>query len=66
VFHNRQVRVKVQRQGQVTPYGGLSVAQEQAMRLEIDQDIHRSLHLLKHHMPYTESNHVLTLASSLL
>ena len=60
VFRNRQVRVKVQERGQITPYGGLSVAHEQAMRLEIDRDINRSLRLLKLHMPFLESDHILT------
>lgn len=60
VFRNRQVRLKTQQRGKVTPYGGLALAHDQAMRLGIDRDINRSIHLLKLHMPYTESDHVLT------
>ena len=60
VFHNRQVHLKTQQRGQVTPYGGLSLAHNQAMRLGIDQDINRSIDLLKLHLPYCESDHVLT------
>jgi len=60
VFHNRQVRLKTQRRGQVTPYGGLSLAHDLAMRLGIDRDINRSIRLLKLHLPYSESDHILT------
>jgi hypothetical protein len=60
VFGNRQVRLKTQRRGQITPYGGLSLAHDLAMRLGIDRDINRSIHLLKLHMPYSESDHILT------
>ena len=60
VFANRQVRLRVQQRGQVTPYGGLSLAHDLAMRLELDRDLNRSLPLLKWHLPYHESDHVLT------
>ncbi|MBN1341106.1 MAG: transposase [Phycisphaerae bacterium] len=60
VFRNRQVRLKTQQRGKVTPYGGLTLAHDQAMRLGIDRDINRSIHLLKLHMPYRESDHILT------
>jgi hypothetical protein len=59
VFRNRQVRLRVQERGQITPYGGLSLAHDLAMRLELDRDINRSIPLLKLHMPYLESDHIL-------
>jgi len=60
VFHNRQVRVKVQQRGEITPYGGVSLAHDLAMRLELDRDINRSIRLLKINVPYCESDHILT------
>ena len=60
VFSNRQMRVKVQQRDKITPYGGLSLAHDLAMRLQIDRDINRSISLLKLNLPYFESDHLLT------
>jgi hypothetical protein len=54
------LRLKTQERGEVTPYGGLTLAHELAMRLGIDRDLNASLELLKLHLPYFESDHVLT------
>ena len=60
VFANRQVRVRVQQRGKITPYGGVSLAHDLAMRLQLDRDINRSIRLLKINVPYCESDHILT------
>ena len=60
VFANRQVRVKIAQRGKITPYGGLSLAHDLAMRLDIDRDLNRSIPLLKVNLPYFESDHILT------
>lgn len=60
VIRNRQVRVAIQERGEVTPYGGLALAHDLAMRLGIDRDINASMHLLKIKLPYFESDHLLT------
>jgi len=60
VFSNRQVRVKVQQRGKITPYGGVFLAHHLAMRLELDRDINRAIRLLKINVPYLESDHILT------
>lgn len=65
VFRQRQVRLQVEQRGQVTPYGGLALAHDLAMRLELDKDLNRALPLLKIKMPYFESDHVLTHAYNL-
>jgi hypothetical protein len=65
VFRNRQVRVREQQRGTVTPYGGVSLVHDLAMRLGIDRDLNRALSLLKMHMPYFESDHILTHAYNL-
>ena len=60
VFRNRQVRVKVEQRGKITPYGGLALAHDLAIRLGLDRDINWSIPLLKINLPYFESDHVLT------
>lgn len=60
VIRNRQVRVAIQERGEVTPYGGLALAHDLAMRLGIDRDINASMYLLKLKLPYFESDHLLT------
>lgn len=60
VFCNRQVRFQVEQRGKITPYGGVSLAHDLAMRLRLDRDINRSIPLLKIKVPYFESDHVLT------
>jgi hypothetical protein len=60
VFRNRQVRLHVQQRGEITPYGGLSLAHDLAMRLGIDRDINDSMEVLRLHLPYFDSDHLLT------
>jgi len=60
VFTNRRVRVQVQQRGKITPYGGVSLVHDLAMRLQLDRDINRSIRLLKINVPYFESDHILT------
>ena len=60
VIRNRQVRVQIQERGEITPYGGLSLAHDLAMRLGIDRDINHSMELLRLHLPYFNSDHLLT------
>ena len=51
VFTNRRVRVQVQQRGKITPYGGVSLVHDLAMRLQLDRDINRSIRLLKIKLP---------------
>ena len=60
MFRNRRVRLQVQRRGNVTPYGGVGLAHDLAMRLGIDRELNARLSLLKIHLPYFESDHLLT------
>jgi hypothetical protein len=60
VFRNRQVRLQVQQRGEITPYGGLSLAHDLAMRLGIDRDINDAMEVLRLHLPYFDSDHLLT------
>ena len=60
VIRNRQVRVQVQERGEITPYGGLALAHDLAMRLGLDRDINASMQLLRLYLPYFDSDHLLT------
>ena len=46
--------------------GGIGAILLIAQRIELIQDIDRNLHLLKRHLPYHESDHVLNIAFNLL
>ena len=60
VFRQRQVRVRIHERGDITSYGGLCLAHGLVTRLNLDQLINRHVHLLKIHLPYYESDHLLT------
>jgi hypothetical protein len=60
VFRNRRVRVEVEKPKKATPYGGLALAHQLVKKLDLDKAIDRDLHLLKIHLPYHESDHILT------
>lgn len=51
---------------QAMSYGGLGAVHLMAQRLGLVEDIDRSLHLLKVHLPYHESDHVLNIAYNVL
>src|SRR4051794_23406197 len=46
--------------------GGIGALLLLTQRIELDKEIDRSLHLLKRHLPYHESDHVLNIAFNLL
>ncbi len=51
---------------EATPYGGIFAMHRLVTRLGLVKAIDAALHLLKIHLPYHESDHVLTLAYSVL
>src|SRR5690242_16181420 len=51
---------------EATPFGGLFAMHRLVTKLGLVKAIDASLHLLKLHLPYHESDHVLTLAYSVL
>jgi len=51
--------------GEVTPYGGLALAASLARRLQVPQLLDAGLDLLKLHLPYHDSDHVLALTYNL-
>ncbi|MBI3447309.1 MAG: hypothetical protein HY049_00095 [Acidobacteria bacterium] len=60
VFRTRQVRVEADRRGKTTAYGGLALAHKLVSWLGLADALDRELVLLKLHLPYRESDHVLT------
>ena len=60
VFCNRRVRVRIKPRGQVTPYGGLALAHALVQGLDLPRAIDRGVPIFKLHLPYHESDHVLT------
>lgn len=65
VFRNRRVRVDLDRRGNTTPYGGLALAVLLGVKLGLARAMDRCCRLLKIHLPFTESDHVLTHAYNL-
>ncbi len=60
VFRNRRVRLETEKRGKVIPYGGLALAHKLVHGLGLADAIDRKLTLLKLHLPYFESDHLLT------
>ncbi len=60
VFRTRRVRLESEKRGKVIAYGGLALAHKLLHRLGLPDAIDRELTLLKLHLPYHESDHVLT------
>lgn len=60
VFRTRRVVLEAQRRGKLIAYGGLALAHKLLQRLGLPDAIDRELTLLKLHLPYHESDHVLT------
>ncbi len=60
VFRTRRVRLEVEKRGRVIPYGGLALAHKLVHGLGLPDAIDRKLTLLNLHLPYFESDHLLT------
>jgi hypothetical protein len=55
---------EVDARSEVTPYGGLALVSAFARRFKLAQTIDERVHVLKLHLPYRESDHILALAMS--
>jgi len=60
VFRTRRIRIEADRRGKTTPYGGLALAHKLVSWLGLQKAIDSELELLKLHLPYRESDHLLT------
>jgi DDE family transposase len=63
---SQKISYEIGGNGEATPFGGLLAMHRLASRLGLVEAIDENLHLLKIHLPYHESDHVLTLAYSVL
>jgi hypothetical protein len=63
---SQKISYEVGGRGEATPFGGLFAMHRLVTRLGLVKEIDERLRLLKMHLPYHESDHVLTLAYSVL
>jgi hypothetical protein len=63
---SQKIGYEIGGRGEATPFGGLFAMHRLVTRLGLVTAIDANLHLLKMHLPYHESDHVLTLAYSVL
>jgi hypothetical protein len=63
---SQKINYEVGGRGEVTPFGGLFAMHRLITRLGLASAIDATLELLKIHLPYHESDHVLTLAYTVL
>jgi hypothetical protein len=63
---SQKIHYEVGGNGEATPFGGLFAMHRLVTRLGLVKAVDANLHLLKMHLPYHESDHVLTLAYSVL
>ena len=66
VFHGGNVHYEVAERTGAVSCGGLGAVHVLAQRLGLVRDIDEHLHLLKVHLPYHESDHVLNFAYHIL
>ena len=60
-----KLHMEVDQRSEVTPYGGLGLAVLVAFRLSMAKIIDERVHVLRRHLPYHESDHVLAQALNL-
>ena len=66
VFGAGRVRYEIGARINAMSYGGIGVVRELVSKLGLAAEINRRLTLLKRHLPYHESDHVLNIAYNLL
>jgi len=66
MFKGSNIRYEVDGRGQGIACGGIGVIHTLARRIGLVKEIDKHLHLLKRHLPYHESDHVLNLAYNVL
>jgi len=60
------IEYQVGERGRAVGYGGLGIVHKLVCRLGLDQAINREVQVLKAHLPYHESDHVLNLAYNVI
>ena len=62
MFGSGKVRYEIGARINAMSYGGIGVVRRLVSKLGLDGEINRRLKLLKRHLPYHESDHVLNIA----
>ena len=60
MFRTRRVHTEIDRRSRATPYGGLALAHQLVQRLNLPRAIDHGVPIFKIHLPYHESDHLLT------
>ena len=60
VFRTRRVHTEIDRGSRATPYGGLALAHQLVQGLNLPRAIDHGVPIFKIHLPYHESDHLLT------
>lgn len=60
-----KLHMEIDRRSEVTPYGGLALAAQVAFLLKMPKILNKHVSVLKRHLPYHESDHVLAQAFNL-
>ena len=66
MFGSTRVHYEVSADGQAMSYGGIAAAHRLVTKLGLVKEIDARLHLLKAHLPYHESDHVLNLSYNIM
>jgi hypothetical protein len=66
MFHGSNLHYELSEKTQAMAYGGIGAVHLLVQRLGLVEDLDEHLHLLKVHLPYHESDHVLNLAYHVL
>src|SRR5258708_26470939 len=66
MFHDRNIHCEISDKAQGLHCGGIGAVHLLVQQLRLADAIDRDLHLLKRHLPYFESDHVLNLTYNLL
>ena len=66
MFHSGTVHYEIGSTNQGMSYGGISAIHRMVVKLGLRDEIDKRLHLLKIHLPYHESDHVLNMAYNIM
>jgi hypothetical protein len=66
MFKNGNLVYEIAERTRAIGYGGIGAIHEMVSRLKLDREINRQIELLKFHVPYHESDHVLNIAYNVL
>jgi hypothetical protein len=66
MFKNDNIAYEIAERARAIGYGGIGAIHKMVCKLKLDRAINRAIELLKFHVPYHESDHVLNIAYNVL